>query len=101
MLKGLQSNQMKLWLWRFSGMITSAKSAALDQVPPGVRRQSISGIDAIQQAYNGPNIGTVVDALRAAFSRGAILPESLFGADRECFCAPHAATWHDCDVHEP
>ena len=54
------------------GTITSAKSAALDQVPPGVRRQSISGIDAIQQAYNGPNIGTVVDVPFALLFLGAL-----------------------------
>ena len=43
------------------GTLTAAKSSALEQVPPGVRRQAINGVDAIQQAYNGPNIGTVVD----------------------------------------
>lgn len=54
------------------GTITSAKSAALDQVPPGLRRQAISGIDAIQQAYNGPNIGTVVDVPFALLFLGAL-----------------------------
>lgn len=43
------------------GTFTAAKSSALDQVPAGVRRQAIAGVDAIQQAYNGPNIGTLVD----------------------------------------
>lgn len=54
------------------GTITSAKSMALDQVPPGVRRQAISGVDAIQQAYNGPNIGTVVDVPFALLFLGAL-----------------------------
>ena len=43
------------------GAITAAKSSVLDQIPPGVRRQAINGVDAIQQAYNGPNIGAIVD----------------------------------------
>ena len=54
------------------GTITSAKSTALDQVPPGVRRQAISGVDAIQQAYSGPNIGTVVDVPFALLFLGAL-----------------------------
>ena len=54
------------------GTITSAKFIALDQVPPGVRRQAINGVDAIQQAYNGPNIGTVVDVPFALLFLGAL-----------------------------
>jgi ATP-binding cassette subfamily C protein LapB len=54
------------------GTITLAKSMALDQVPPGVRRQAISGVDAIQQAFNGPNIGTVVDVPFALLFLGVL-----------------------------
>jgi len=54
------------------GTLTAAKSSALDQVPPGVRRQAINGVDAIQQAYNGPNIGTVVDVPFALLFLGAL-----------------------------
>ncbi len=54
------------------GTITAAKSQALDQVSPGVRRQAISGVEAIQQAYNGPNIGTVVDVPFALLFLGAL-----------------------------
>ena len=54
------------------GTITAAKTTALDQVPPGVRRQAISGVDAIQQAYTGPNIGTVGDVPFALLFLGAL-----------------------------
>ena len=54
------------------GTLTAAKSLALEQVPPGVRRQAINGVDAIQQAYNGPNIGTVVDVPFALLFLGAL-----------------------------
>ena len=54
------------------GTLTAAKSSALEQVPPGVRRQAINGVDAIQQAYNGPNIGTVVDVPFALLFLGAL-----------------------------
>lgn len=54
------------------GTITAAKSSALDQVPAGVRRQAINGVDSIQQAYNGPNIGTVVDVPFALLFLGAL-----------------------------
>ncbi len=54
------------------GTMTAAKSTALEQVPPGVRRQAITGVDSIQQAYNGPNIGTVVDVPFALLFLGAL-----------------------------
>ena len=54
------------------GTLTAAKSSALEQVPPGVRRQAINSVDAIQQAYNGPNIGTVVDVPFALLFLGAL-----------------------------
>tara|TARA_B100000676_G_scaffold313279_1_gene392968 strand:- start:1434 stop:3137 length:1704 start_codon:yes stop_codon:yes gene_type:complete len=54
------------------GTITAAKSSVLDQIPPGVRRQAINGVDAIQQAYNGPNIGAIVDVPFALIFLGAL-----------------------------
>ena len=43
------------------GILTTSKSAALERIPPGIRRQIISGANAIQALYSAPNITTMLD----------------------------------------
>ena len=43
------------------GVLTGAKSAAVDLLPPGLRREIISGADNVSAAYNAPNVTAVLD----------------------------------------
>lgn len=43
------------------GLLVSARASALEQVPPGYRREAMRGLDSVEQAYNGPNIAAVMD----------------------------------------
>ena len=42
-------------------VLTGAKTAALERVPPGVSREVMSGVNAVETAYSAPNIGAVLD----------------------------------------
>lgn len=42
-------------------VLTSAKSAAMDQLPAGLRREIITGVDAVRAAYNPPNVTAILD----------------------------------------
>ncbi|MBT3360548.1 MAG: ATP-binding cassette domain-containing protein [Rhodospirillales bacterium] len=42
-------------------VLTGAKTAALERVPPGVSREVMSGLNAVETAYGAPNIGAVLD----------------------------------------
>ena len=89
------------------GAVTAAKSSVLDQIPPGVRRQAINGVDAIQQAYNGPNIGAIVDVpfalifLCAYISLRLVFFKPSSGINCRWFCARDVSAWHDRDVRKP
>ncbi len=43
------------------GMLTAAKTQALEQWPGGQRREAVRGLDAVETAFNPPNIGAVMD----------------------------------------
>ncbi len=43
------------------GILTGAKAAAMDILPPGLRREVLSGADTVQTAYNAPNIAAILD----------------------------------------
>ncbi|MEK9753303.1 MAG: ATP-binding cassette domain-containing protein [Rhodospirillaceae bacterium] len=42
-------------------VLTLAKTAAVEQIPPETRREVVSGAQAIEQAYNANNITSVLD----------------------------------------
>lgn len=43
------------------GIMVSAKTQALEKIPPGARREAISGLTAIETTYNAPNIAAILD----------------------------------------
>jgi len=43
------------------GTLITAKSAAIEQLPPGVRQEMVAGAEKLQVAYNATNICTVLD----------------------------------------
>ncbi|MAF48149.1 MAG: ATP-binding cassette domain-containing protein [Rhodospirillales bacterium] len=43
------------------GLLTTAKSGALDRLPPGQQREFMSGLDTIRAAYGATNVGAVLD----------------------------------------
>jgi len=43
------------------GVLTGAKTASLERVPPGISREVMSGLNAVETAYSAPNIGAVLD----------------------------------------
>jgi len=53
-------------------VLTGAKTAALERVPSGIRRQAVGGADAVQSAYSAPNLMTVVDVPFALLFLGAL-----------------------------
>jgi ATP-binding cassette subfamily C protein LapB len=42
-------------------VLTTAKASAMDKLPPGVRREILSGGDTIRQAFNPQNLGVMMD----------------------------------------
>ncbi|MBL6929369.1 MAG: ATP-binding cassette domain-containing protein [Rhodospirillales bacterium] len=42
-------------------VLTGAKTASLERVPPGISREVMSGLNAVETAYSAPNIGAVLD----------------------------------------
>jgi ATP-binding cassette, subfamily C, bacterial LapB len=42
-------------------VLTSAKSTAMDMLPPGLRREMLSGADTVRQAFTAPHICTAMD----------------------------------------
>jgi ATP-binding cassette, subfamily C, bacterial LapB len=43
------------------GMLTAAKTQAIEQWPAGQRREAVRGLDAVESAFNPPNIGAIMD----------------------------------------
>ncbi len=43
------------------GIISSAKLEALEQIPPGNRREIMRGLDSVEQAYSAPNMCAVLE----------------------------------------
>ena len=43
------------------GVLTSAKAAAIDMLPPGLRREIMSGSEAVLAAYSASNVCAVLD----------------------------------------
>ena len=43
------------------GVLTGAKTAALEALPPGLRQQIVSGADSLQTAYAAPNVAALFD----------------------------------------
>ncbi len=42
-------------------VLTGAKAAAMDMLPAGLRREVVSGTDAVEAAYSAPNVAAVLD----------------------------------------
>ncbi len=42
-------------------ILTGAKSAAIEALPPGLRQQVVSGVDTVQTAYTAPNVANLMD----------------------------------------
>ncbi len=42
-------------------VLTGAKAAAMDLLPPGLRQEFLTGGDAIQTAYSAPNVAAILD----------------------------------------
>ena len=43
------------------GILTGAKSASIEQLPPGIRREVVMGGDSVQAAYGASNVTAVLD----------------------------------------
>lgn len=43
------------------GLLTTAKTAALERLPSGQRRETVRGLDSVETTFNPPNIGAVLD----------------------------------------
>jgi len=43
------------------GIMISAKTQALEKIPPGPRREVVAGLTTIESTYNAPNITTILD----------------------------------------
>ncbi len=43
------------------GIMVSAKTQAIEQIPPGPRREIIAGLTTIESTYNAPNITAILD----------------------------------------
>lgn len=54
------------------GILTAAKLRALEKIPPGQRREIMSGLDQIENAYSAPNLTALVDLPFALVYAGAI-----------------------------
>ncbi len=54
------------------GILTAAKMQALDRIPPGQRREIMSGLDQVENAYSAPNLTALVDLPFALLYAGAI-----------------------------
>jgi len=52
--------------------LASGKTAAIEQLPPGLRREIMNSLTAVQQAYSPMNISTVLDAFFAFLYIGAL-----------------------------
>lgn len=52
--------------------LTSGKTASIEQLPPGLRREIMNSLAAIQQAYSPSNLATVLDAFFAFLYIGAL-----------------------------
>lgn len=53
-------------------VLTGAKTATLERIPSGVRRQAVGGAEAVQSAYSAPNLVTVIDVPFALLFLGAL-----------------------------
>ncbi len=53
-------------------VLTGAKAAAMDMLPPGLRREVIKGAETVQAAYNAPNVAAVLDVPFALVFVGAL-----------------------------
>ena len=42
-------------------VLTGAKTAAIEALPPGLRQQIVSGADTLQAAYTAPNVASLLD----------------------------------------
>ncbi len=54
-------------------VLTGAKAAAMDMLPPGLRREVLSGGDTIRQAFSAPHLCTLMDVPFALLFLGALL----------------------------
>ena len=54
-------------------VLTQAKAAALDRVPPGKRQEIVGGVAAVETAYSPANIAAVLDVPFAFLFVGALL----------------------------
>lgn len=54
------------------GILTAAKMRALDKIPPGQRREILSGLEQVENAYSAPNLTALVDLPFALVYAGAI-----------------------------
>ncbi len=43
------------------GIMVSAKTQALEKIPPGSRREVVAGLTTIESTYNAPNIAAILD----------------------------------------
>ncbi|MGB0672060.1 MAG: peptidase domain-containing ABC transporter [Rhodospirillales bacterium] len=43
------------------GLLIAARASAYDKVPSNFRRETTRGLEAVEQAYNGPNVAAVLD----------------------------------------
>ena len=53
-------------------VLTNAKRAVLDKVPPGMAREVVGGVSAVETAYSAPNIGVVLDVPFAVLFIGVL-----------------------------
>ncbi|MSO94024.1 MAG: ATP-binding cassette domain-containing protein [Rhodospirillales bacterium] len=53
-------------------LLSGAKTAAIEQLSPGVRREVMSGTDTLQSAYSAPNVAAILDVPFALVFVGAI-----------------------------
>ncbi|MEW6078156.1 MAG: ATP-binding cassette domain-containing protein [Thermodesulfobacteriota bacterium] len=47
--------------------LTSARMSAIEKMPPGMRREVMAGLSAVQHAYSPDNISTIMDMVFAFF----------------------------------
>ncbi len=52
--------------------LTSGKTASVEQLPPGLRREIMNSLSTVQQAYSPMNLATVLDAFFAFLYIGAL-----------------------------
>ncbi|MGE4219890.1 MAG: peptidase domain-containing ABC transporter [Alphaproteobacteria bacterium] len=59
------------------GIMTAARTAALSRIPSGERRETLRGLDLVEQAHGAPNVAAVLDvpfALIFVFALGLMSP---------------------------